>query len=208
MFSTLVISVIVMLAPYLPYPHDKDGLGLRIRLGREGPFLQHERLERIPMDLMLINFSKERREHDVFTVAAEIGDLKFSVVGPDGKGLGQIGGPYAPRGPFTVMNKLQPGDCYWDHFEGFGSFDQRLYQTGRYRIVGSMKINGKELSSPPIGFEVVRIADESVLVSQKLPSVGLSLRPGEKQLERAAVEQIRVGDHVWLVYRRWEALRA
>lgn len=103
------------------------------------------------------------------------------------------------------MNKLRPGECYRDHFESFGVWYLPLHQAGRYQIAARMKIGGKELRSPPVEIEVVKVADDAVLARHDLPRQDLKPQPGEHQM-RAAVEQVRVGDRVWLVYRRWGEL--
>jgi hypothetical protein len=202
MLSAFISALIAVLAPCLPSPDDRDGLGLRIRLDRDGPLLQYESIGSIGFDVTLINFSKEIREHDALVVALTTGDLRLRITGPDGKGLGSIRGQSIPRDPFTVMHKLRPGESASDRF-GFGY--HRVVQAGRYRAVATMKIDGKELASPPIEFEVVKVPDGAILASHNLPREGVKPQPGEQQ-ERAAVEQVRVGDRVWLVHRRFGSL--
>lgn len=203
MFLQLILVLTSTLAPFLPSPHDRDGLGLRIRLERDGPFLERESINQVPITVTLINFTKKVREHDPFIVALRTGDLDLLIVGPGGKLLRSGGSPNLPRDPFTVKNKLQPGEHFSDtfHVVSFGS--RFLYATGRYGITATLVVDGKTIASPPLDFEVVKVPNEEVLVSQNIALDRLELTRPAEQRQRAAVQQVKVGDDVWLVYRRF-----
>lgn len=198
-----VIALVLTLMPFLPSPQDRDGLGLRIRLERDGPFLERESINSVPIVVTLINFSKKAREHDPFIVALRTRDLDLQIVGPDGKPLGAGGDPSLPRDPFTVRNKLQPGehDSHKFYVASFGS--RVIYATGRYRVAAKLAVDGKEISSPPCDFEVVKVPDEAVLVSQNIALAGQELKRPAEQRQLSAIQQVKVGHDVWLVYRRF-----
>lgn len=202
MFTSFIVSLVATLLPFMPSPHDWGGLGLRVGLKSALPFLQSERIEQVVFDLTLINLSKEAREHDPLVVATETGALRLGITGPDGKLMENGGGFYSLRDPFTQKNKLRPGESASDQFVfAVGT----LVQTGRYKATATLMIDGKELGSPPLEFEVVKVPDDAILVTYKLPVQGRELaRPVEKR-EQAAVQQVKLGDRVWLVYRRFTA---
>jgi hypothetical protein len=198
-----LVAILAAVTPFLPCPLDKDGWGLRIcGLNTRGPLIVGEDVGRYQFDLLLLNFSKEPREHDVPVVALETGTLDVSISKPGGKGPPALCRLSRPRDPFTVMHKLGANEWTSERFSlaSWGYF--LVYETGLYRVSATWQINGKTVSSPPVDFEVVRVLDEAVLASHTLPLEGSQLaRPVEKR-HRAVVEQIRVGNRIWLAYRR------
>jgi hypothetical protein len=203
MFLQLLLVIAAILTQFLPSPQDKDGLGLRIHLERDGPFLERESINSVRVAVTLINFSKKAREHDPFIVALDIGDLDLHIAGPDGKPLASGKSPNVPRDPFTVKNKLQPGDFFSDTFyvASFGS--RSIYATGRYQIEATIAVDGKTIPSPPLDFEVIKVPDEAVLVSRNITLAGPELALPAEQRQQATVQQLKVGSAVWLVYRRF-----
>jgi hypothetical protein len=160
-------------------------------------------LDKIAIKVVLLNFSKEDREHDPFIVLLDTGQLALSITGPDGKPLPGYGAPSRPRDPFTVKNKLRPGEWASDLF-GVGAFGYfRLDASGRYRMTARLWIDGKTVTSPPIEFEVAKVPAYSVLVSQDVPLEGAALKPPVGKRYRVTVQQVKIGNRFWLVYRRF-----
>jgi hypothetical protein len=199
----VITAVITTATPLLPSPIDTDGWGLRIhRFHAPAPFLQCESFNGVACDIVLLNYSKEAREHERLAVAQQIGDLDLVITGPNGKVLPGYGHSFA-REPFTELGKLRAGEWESERF-WVGVFGYHmLSDTGRYRMVATLKTKGKTIASPPVEFEVVKVLDDAVLVSCLLPLEGAQLRRPVELRHRAVVQQVRVGDSNWLVYRRF-----
>lgn len=206
--STWVITILVpVVAPLLPSPHDTNGWGLRIyQFDPRGPFLQCEALDHFPCGILLRNFSRETRETDQLLVAKRTNNLKLLITGPDGKGVQGdcLLGP--PRDPSTVFLELKADQCDFERFS-LGAFGHSVFlDTGRYRMQATMKIDKKTITSPPVEFEVVGIPDnDAVLVSHPLPLEGGQLKRPVERRHRVFIQQMKIGNRVWLVQREFWA---
>jgi hypothetical protein len=190
-------------APFLPHPSDKSGVGLRIHSPSiRGPFLAGEVIDRVQLRVTLLNYSKHPVEHDPLVDAEDLRTVAAIMTGPDGKPYARIGGRFY-RNPYTERVKTQSGkfESASFPFAAFGYFIVR--DTGRYRIQSSMEVDKKTITSPPMSFEVVDVPEKAILLSQAIPLNGFQSKLPVNEQTRPFVEQVQIGKRTLLVYRRF-----
>src|SRR5262245_18697932 len=143
MFAAVLVPV---LAPFLPSPHDVDGLGLRLlNFSTRGPYLVGEDIGQVRFEVTLINYSRTAITYDPFQVAQQTKSLQISVSDPDGQPLPTFGCRFTwPRDAFTESQELRPGEAaFLDfQFKEFGYWV--LPKAGRYRVEGTWVIDGRK----------------------------------------------------------------
>jgi hypothetical protein len=203
--ASILAVLLPVLTPFLPSPHDKAGWGLRVhRLTEPGPYLVGESLGRnYYFDIMLLNFSKETREYTPLIAAIRPRELDLEIIQPDKTPLDRYRGRGRRPEPFAGQAKLAPGEfasveLQYPHF-GYWY----VVQPGRHQMVAALKIGGKRVMSPPVGFEVVEIPADAVLVNRDVPLEGVAATRPFAEKDRAVVQQVRLGTRTILIYRRF-----
>src|SRR5262249_51664766 len=131
------------------------------------------------------------------------GNLDLFITGPDGKGVKGDCRLKPPRDPLTELLKLKADQCDFDRFR-LGTFGHGVFlDTGRYRMQATLPIDGKTITSPSVEVEVVAMQNHAVLVSHTLPLEGEQLKRPVERRHRAFIQQIKVGNRVWLVQRQF-----
>lgn len=199
---TLTIAVALTIAPYFPNPLDTDGWGLRVRgPSTHGPYLAGERIDQMTLEVLLINFTKLTREYVPLEAARGQTDFDIDVIPPAGQRIPSQRHP-SPRNRFTEQVRLRPG-CYALAEFCFAEFGySHLRASGQYRLEATLKIGGKKLSAPPVELVVVEPPADAILVTHTLPLAGRHAAQPVNEQYRAVVQQVRVKDRVWLVYRK------
>lgn len=195
----LLATVLAFVGVYLPSPHDKDGIGLRVHnLSACGCYFLGESLSHVRFDVTLLNHSKKTFKHDPFVVAKRSHELVVRVYDPNGKVLVPLVPRHAfERPPFTVQSELRPGQTSSLNFE-FKEFGWLgLTKPGRHQVEATWTIGGRKFTSPPAEFEVVAVPPSAVLVSHAIPLEG----PAVKQARRPVIQQVLVGNRTLLIYR-------
>jgi len=208
--ATLLPDVAVFFAS----AHDKHGWGLRLhRLAHPGPYLVGEPIDHTTFWATLVNFSNQERFHDPLVVAYDSRDLEVRVIAPDGEPLDalSVGDTRGGRDPFTVQLKVPARGTASEEFAlaNFGYY--RVFEPGRHRVeaVFALRADGKRdgrvVRAPVVEFEVLSPKDETILSTFPISLGGWEAkRPVDKQ-QRVVVQQIKVGDRMFLIYRRYHS---
>jgi hypothetical protein len=187
----------------LPIPTDKLGWGLRVRpLEYHQPYLAREYIEQHRLTVVLINQSKEERKYLLLDLAGKSGDLKTTIIQPSGNPLrSHFHATLAIL--FEERWKLPAGQLVSDAFK-FQDFGYHvLPEPGEYELRASFKTPEGVIVSPAVKLTVIEPSPEAILASQPVPLEGYQAKwPKDKQ-ERAVIQQIKIGNRTWLVYRRF-----
>lgn len=201
--SAVVLAVVNATVWLLPTPTDKLGWGLRVRLlALHQPYLAKEDVHRYGVVVALINQSKEERQYLYLEVANTTGDLEVAIVQPDGKPLRS----HAPRRRPIFFNErpnLPAGQFVSSvfKFQDFG-YDQ-LPEPGEYELRASLKTAEGVVVAPAVKLTVIEPSLDAILASQAVPLEGFeALKPKDEQ-ERAVIQQVKIGNRTWLIYRRF-----
>lgn len=204
--TTAITTALAIVAPFLASPLDRDNLGLRVRdMSGRGPLLVGEYVEQIAYRISLHNFSTANREYDPFDFAKKVGDLNISITQPDGKWLRSYAHPVEQKRPKNPPG-LSAGESVSQEYR-FKEFAQ-LRQPGRYRLEVTLKLDGKKHIAPSVGFDVVELPNDAILWSHRLPLEGREAgKPADEQ-QSAIVQQVKIGDRTWLIYRRFSGTKS
>lgn len=203
MTLTCALAIAATLSPYLPDPADKFGWGLRIRpLEFHQPYLARESIEQGRVAVLLRNHAKEERKYLLLDVACKSGSLRASIVRPDGKPL---------RSHFhatlVVMFEnrwtLAAGqlDSSVFSFRDFGYSE--LPEPGEYELRASLKTAEGLVVAPAVKLRVIEPAADAILASQPVPLEGYQAKWPKGKQEQAEIQQIRIENRTWLVYRKF-----
>ncbi len=199
----LLLAVLNASAWFFPAPIDKLGWVLRVRpLDIHRDYLAQEDMSLYSLAVVLINRSSEARQHIPLKLARNTGDLRGAFVGSDGTTLRShlegIGGKQSEERSQLAFGRFSSSTFA---FQDFGYF--QLPETGEYELRASLKTVEGVISAPAVKFKVIEPTADDILASQAVPLEGqFSKWPKEKQ-ERAVVQQIRIGNKVWLFYRKF-----
>jgi len=200
----LLLAVLNANAWLLPSPADKLGWGLRVStLKLHQPFLAEERVEFGGFELVLINQSKDMRQCIRLDASSSTGYLGISIVGPDGRYVDNMkirnGSTFFECGELLAYQRAS--SAY--RFRQFGYY--RLPEPGEYELRASLQTAEGKIVAPSFKIKVIEPVTDTILVSRPVPLEGEQLKwPKEKQ-ERAVMQQIKVGNRTWLVYRQFQS---
>jgi hypothetical protein len=103
------------------------------------------------------------------------------------------------RDPFAGRAELAPNRAASAEFQ-FGHFSfEHLRKLGRHKVVASTSIGGLTLTSPPVEFEVIDVANRDVLTNHTVVLEGLQLLRPPNERDRVVVRQVKAGGRVLLI---------
>ncbi len=184
----------------IPDFHDAHGWGLRIERLTGGPYIVGETYENIRVRITLANRTEQLRTHWPLGVAVKAGDLSISLTYPDGRAVRRHFELDLPR-VGDAEQKLEAGKSVSADLalRDFGF--QQLLEPGRYRAQALLKTSQGKVVSFPWSLDVVEPAPTDVLAAHIIPLDELEARRGADDRSKAVVQQIKLGDRVFLVYR-------
>lgn len=187
----------------LPAPTDKLGWGLRVlTLDFHRPYLVRESLDRGSFEVVLINQSKEVREYVLLEIAQLSRALRVIILKPDGNPLRSHGRGFRSD-LLTGPSRLPAGQLVVSRF-GFDQFEyDELPVPGEYQMRATLKTTEGIIVSPALKLTVIEPAPDAILASHQVPLEGYQANWPKAKQERAVIQQIKVGNRVWLFYRKF-----
>lgn len=185
-----------------PAPTEKLGWGLRLRpLEFHEPYLVTESIAHNQLEIVLINQSEEMRQYTPLGTANKLRDLKISLRPSTLYGITH---PESwDRNPANASAQLPAGQSHSWVFN-FPDFRfHRLHVVGDYEMQASLKTAEGEVVAPVFKFKVIEPAADDILASQAVPLEGYQAKWPKEKHDRAAVQQIKIGNRTWLVYRKF-----
>ncbi len=186
-----------------PASADKFGWGLRVRpLEFWRTYLSKESVYHNQLSVVLINRSDKRQDYTPLKTARQVGELQISIVHSTGKTLKSEGYRYllkvnAER-PSLDVGQFARFDFSFEHF----GYDE-LSEAGEYELRASLKTAEGLIVAPAVKLKVIEPDADDILFSQTIPLEGYQAKwPKEKQ-DRAVLQQIKIGDRIWLFYRKF-----
>jgi hypothetical protein len=165
--------------------------------------VEGESLGPVLLEISLTNRSTETQSYLPLLDARKWGALTVQITQPDGSVLRAYGDPHElpPTDPFH--EQLKPGKTTRTTLSLAWFGYQQPVQVGKHILGVSLYRRGGSLVSQPIEFEVVKIAPEAILASARIPLSETAAQDAVARRKSVLVEQIKVGDRVFLFYRRF-----
>jgi hypothetical protein len=193
----VALSVINATGWLLPDLADKFGWGLRVRLPHES-YLRHEYVGNSQLEILLINRSKEERVY----IPREAIDLNVVFTRADSKPIDRVDGMgYRPA--FLKKRTIVPaGACVSSVVRFRDYFVLSFGQAGECEVRATLETAEGHIFTPAVNFRVVEPAEDAILASHPVPSEGEQLAWPKNRRERVLIQQIKMGNRVFLYYRR------
>ena len=199
-FSLAVVNTAAWL---LPAPADKLGWGLRIRpLEYHPPYLAKERIWHTSLEVVLVNQTSAERKYLLLEAACNVGDLDVTIIRANGKPLHSYHRLLTPI-LFSERWSLpaQQAVVAVFKFEEFGY--HYLLEPGVYELRASLKTTQGVIFAPVVKLKVIEPSSDAILASQPVPLEGYQTQWPKAKQETAVMQQIKLGDRVWLIYRQF-----
>jgi hypothetical protein len=201
MLSTLIITILAGIGNGPPSSPTLGGWELRVQLvDTPITLVEGEGFQAVRVDISLTNRSSKARLYVPLLAAARWGDLRLKVFQPNGSLLRSYGGPFTPRD--STDAELEAGKTHAEKFSlaSFGYVSPR--QEGKHRVSVTLKTAEGVVTAAPVELQVVSVGPKAILASTPIPLTGFSAKRPINKREAAFVEQIQLGEQVYLFYRR------
>ena len=201
--SLMLIAVVNSISWLLPLPSDQFGWALRARvLNPQTCYLTAESIEDVEMEVVLINYSVKPRNSRPLNSAGFLGELEILMTPPKGKTLmahhdSHFGQRNAP------LLQLPPGQMqsYIFAFKRVGY--SILLDPGTYTVTAKLKTAEGMIAAPELKLKFIEPKADAILESRPVALEGYQVNWPRGREDMAAVQQIDMGGHLWLCYRRF-----
>ena len=175
-----------------PTPTDQFGLALRIRPAASSRiYLAMECVEQDDLNVLLISPS-DKLQNPIKIIGAGrdgSGNLQISIA----DSMGKLVPPSVDGRVATVGTRF--GECGYAWMPG----------PGTYQLKATLKAAEGMVVAPVFKFKVIEPSSEEILTSQQIPLEGQFSKGPKASQETAFVQQIKIGNCVWLFYRKFDS---
>ena len=197
----VVASMLWNLAPTAQYSGDAHGWAVRTRghvLG--GPYLVGEEPDWHQFEILLFNKSPAARTYPTLHDAWRYGELTVEMTRGKDEVVPRNFRPVVPN-PGDVPAQLKAGERDSKKFtlRDFGFWQFR--EPGEYRAQVEFSTPQGKTVSPPWKFTVVDIPEMDIVATQVVQLVGFRAKRPPNEQARITVQQVKVGDRMFLIYR-------
>ncbi|MCI0705703.1 MAG: hypothetical protein L0241_31975 [Planctomycetia bacterium] len=198
--STFVAYIVASWAVVVPNLYDAHGWGLRVERLTTGPYIVGETYENIRVKITLINKTEQARQYPPLGLALRSSELHVGLKYPDGRGVRCHFEPDGPTRPETWV-KLEAGKSVSIEL-ALRTFGYRqLFEPGKYQAQLTFKTPQGEVAAFPWVLDVVKPDAADILASHTVPLDELEAKRKPDDQYRAFVQQVKLGDRVFLFYR-------
>ena len=200
---TLVAFVVAIWSVVAAGLYDTAIWSLRTEQITSGPYIVGESCESVQVKIAMANKSDQVRKHPPFATAILATELQVDLKHPDGRSVRcNLGDPYGPTRPESwVTMEAGKSASIEATLRKFGF--QQFFETGKYQAQATFDTPQGKVSSFPWVLDVIEPDATATLGSHTIPLEGYATKwPKEKQ-ERAVIQQIKIGNRTWLVYRKF-----
>jgi hypothetical protein len=184
----------------VPSLYDANGWGLRVERLTRGPYIVGETYKDVRVKITLINKTGQARDHRSLAVAVKSNKLEILLKGPGGQGVGHRCEMDLPT-VGDAQSRLEAGksvsvELALSEF-GFREF----FEPGKFQAQLKFKSPQGDVASVPWVLDVVEPSTADILASHTVPLDDYETRRKPNTFSQAFVQQIKLGNRVFLVYR-------
>lgn len=198
--SFLVVNLLLGLAQQVPNLLDANGWSLRVEKMAHGPFIVGETHDNVRIKITLINKSAQVRPYPPLDSAVKANELYVDLRYSDSRKVRSHFEPDVATRPEHWV-KMEEGKSVSIELalKNFGY--RQFIEPGKYWAQLKFKSPQGEVTSFPWVLDVVEPDATNILANHEIPLDAFEERQKANTLSKAFVQQIKLGDRVFLVYR-------
>jgi hypothetical protein len=197
--SLLLATALACAAP----PVEDKGWELKIaRANSAEPLLVGESVEGIHLTVTLKNTTNKERGYLPTARALRAHVLQVHIDNPKNKPIGKLGRFPGPD-DFKNLTPIAAGKEVQFPLSLGGAWGLFPYLAGKYTVTVTYETPDGKVTSNAITFDAIEPAKDAILARHQLPPGGRTVQQPEAERVTAFVDQIKVGDKVYLVYREF-----
>jgi len=182
-----------------------DGLGwsLRVQNRPGGPYIAGETFDSVLLKITLSNTTNKIRQCPPLDLAIRSAELRALVWHPNGQGVRSLFEP-SPSTPADEWITLEPGKSVSieSTLSQFG-YGFRNVEMGKHTAQLTFLTPQSKFTSFPWTMVFVEPTTADILSSQTVPLEGYREKWSKEKQEHVVIQQIKLQNKIWLVYRRF-----